>query len=270
MFQIFESKYNVNKLFKCLENLRKKGYSNDVIDQILNTIVPNNKNYPIKLNIENRNDVMPPASFDYTSKTINIFSENLENYILKIINPTLKINSNMKKEDLFNNFVLHTLIHEVEHVYQHLIGNKYIEFPYQIIVEAYKDLTELKISKDTNPIYALMMIKNYFKQINKHGFLLERNANVESYDILYKVAKYENNSELQKFIKMQENTYLKYGYNGFYNGAIEESYKKTWQKSLYNALPKDEDIPIEDRVRYGLSIDKDTKEKVLKNKFNIN
>ena len=63
--------------------------------------------------------------------------------------------------------------------------------------------------------------------------------------------------------------YLQIGYRGIYNGSIEETYHKIWKGSLYNSFSKNEIIPVEDRVRYGLPIDISVRKQVLKKEFEI-
>ena len=84
-----------------------------------------------------------------------------------------------------------------------------------------------------------------------------------------KVAEYENNLKMNEFLEKQKSYCLLYGYKGIFNGAVEETYYKTLLGPLYKKFPKDEYIPLEDRVRYGLSIDSETRKKVLNKVFDI-
>ena len=98
---------------------------------------------------------------------------------------------------------------------------------------------------------------------------MERSANVEAYDLLVKVAQYENNIEMLKILNDLLSYQLSIGYKGFDNGSIEKTYKKKGMIKVYNSFEFDEIIPIEDKVRYGLPINKETKKKVLNKQFKI-
>jgi len=268
MSHIIKSDDDIKKMSEQLEILRRKGYTNDVLGEILTELIPNNENYQVKGIIENTDK---PALFNPYYRKINISPDCLHDYILKLNNSILKMYPNIEKEELFRNFVIFVLVHEVEHVYQHLIGNELIDNPYKLVIDAYKNLSTLKISKKTNPIYTQIMIRHFFSERirNKPTFLLERNANVEAYDLLCKVANYENNLEIKKFFEDQISYQLTLGYNGFSNGSVEETYLELWASSIYDTFSKNENIPIEDRVRYGLPIDKETRKKVLRKEFKI-
>ena len=269
MSQIIESKYDTENILNYLEKLRSNGYTKDILDEILNSIIPKNDMVQIKGIIDKSDNSYHPAFFDPNIKSIKIYPEQLESFILKLIHPTLKVFPHFDKKEIFNYYVIYTLIHEIEHVYQYLISKGYIDFPYKIVIEAYKELGGLKIYKNDNIIYSLLKYYSHFKQTQKPGFLLERNANVEAYILLRKIATFENNIDFQKFIEFQLSFQLMYGYKGLFNGAVEESYKRTMRNSLYKTLPKDEDISQEDRVRYELPIDKETRKKVLRKEFKI-
>lgn len=264
MSNIIKSNEDIIIASSQLENLRIKGYEKKSLEEVLATLIPNNDNFQVKSVIGNFNK---PAYFNQNDKTINISLENLEKYVFELINPILKAFPTLNQEELFYNYVVFVICHEIEHIYQYLIGNGYVNFSYQIISEAYKNLLTLKISKDISPIQAKLKIKKYFEQISKASSLLERNANIEAYDLLIKVADYENNLEIKKFIETQKSFCLTFGYKGFYNGAVEETYNKALLKYIYETFPKNENISLEEKVRYGLPIDRMTRKKVLKKEF---
>ena len=58
----------------------------------------------------------------------------LKNYINNRLNLLFKSYPTLSNE-IFYNHVLLVLTHEVEHYYQILIKNEYVEFPYKIVVD---------------------------------------------------------------------------------------------------------------------------------------
>jgi len=248
-----------------LEKLRSDGYNNYVIEEILNTIIPQNNNLPVDVVIGNS---QMPAFFSEKELKIEISLNSLKNYINKQLDLLIKIHPNLENE-IFYNHILITLIHEVEHYYQYLVWNEYVNFPYKIVVDGYKNIKKLKIPKDLNPILALIKIKRFFRYNDNADSLLERTANIEAYDLMVKVARYENNKEMLKILNYLLSYQLSLGYKGFNNGSMEKTYKKKGQINIYNSFNFDEIIPIEDKVRYGLPIDKETRKKVLTKQFKI-
>lgn len=265
MSHILREEDDVVIISQLLEKFRNDGYKKDIIEETLNTIIPQNKSLPISIVFGNS---QIPAFFKEEEQKIEVSFEILKSYIGKQINFFVKMYPNLEKE-IFYNHILLALVHEVEHYYQCLVANEYIDFPYKIVVDGYKNLKNLKISKDLNQIIALIKINRFFSYSNNADSLLERSANVEAYDLLVKVAQYENNMEMVKVLGDLLSYQLSLGYKGWYNGSFEKTYKKKGLIDIYSSFNFDEIISIEDKVRYGLPIDLETKKKVLSKQFKI-
>lgn len=266
MSHIINSEKDIKILSQQLEKIRSKGYTDDVFEEVINTLIPNNKFFPIDVKPGDR------TAFRTKKRCITFCTEGLKKYLYKQLKVVIEeVPSNLRKE-LYDNCIFMALLHEIEHYYQYLIGQKYIDFPYQIVSDSYKDLfsTDFQI-RDVilNPIYTTIKNAKYLYYSHQGYYLRERNANVEAYDALLKVIDYENNNELLEFFAAQILYQLSLGYDGKYNGSMEKSYMKTWNYSTYKSFDHTEEIPLEDRVRYGLPVDKDTKQKVLSYQFDI-
>jgi len=266
MSHIFENDSGIVKtISEQLEKIKSKGYCSKLLEETLELIVPKNVDYPIDIVIANSKK---PGFFDYDNKKIEISPESLKDSIENTIAPLMKRYPSLERE-IFNNYAIFALIHEVEHYYQYLIGNKYIDFPYQIVIEAYHNLLPLKIKKSENALCTLIKVRRYLRMLEKDDSLYERNANIEAFDLLCKVANYENNKEVYEILLYQMKCYLMTGYGLFHNGIIEKTYKSLLLSDLYESFCQNEDIPVEDRVRYGLPIDFETRKKVLTKSFDI-
>lgn len=265
MSHIIRKEDDILTISQLLEKFRSVGYKKSMIEEILNTIIPQNEDLPISIVFGNSSI---PAFFKEEEQKIEVSLDVLKNYISKQIESYMKVYPNLEKE-IFYNHILLALIHEVEHYYQCLVANEYVDFPYKIVVDGYKNIKDLKISKDLNPIIALIKIKQFFNYSHNADSLLERSANVEAYDLLVKVAKYENNTEMLKILDGLLSYQLSLGYKGFSNGSLEKTYRKKGLIDIYSSFNFDEIIPIEDKVRYGLPIDVETKKKVLSKQFKI-
>lgn len=266
MSHIINSEKDIKILSQQLEKIRSKGYTDDVFEEVINILKPNNKFFPIDVKPGNITAFFPKEG------CITFCVEGLKKYLDKQLEDVVEKFTPKLQKELYDNYIFLSLIHEIEHYYQYLIGEKYIDFPYQIVSDGYKNLwsTELYL-RDTiiNPIYTGIKIIRWVYYSNKEYYLNERNANIEAYDILVKIADYENNKDLLEFLKKQLLYLLSVGYDQKYNGSMEKSYIKTWKHSTYKSFDHTEEIPIQDRVRYGLPIDEDTKQKVLNYQFNI-
>lgn len=262
---MIEKGMDIKNISKQLELLRSKGYTKEVLESILNAIILQNKYFPIDIAI---NDSKIPSFFSVDEKKIEIPFEYTKLYVYKKIRFFLLEHPSLEK-DMFYNMIMAVLLHERAHYHQYLIGEKYTDFPYEIVSEAYKNLFSYELG-NVNVITATIKTNRFDRYYCKTEFLLERNANVETFDLLHQVALYENNKELIEILEHEKNYYLALGYNGLlYNGAMKKTYSKILGKALYNSFNHTEEISLCDRVRYGLPIDNETRKRVLKHKFNI-
>ena len=117
-----------------------------------------------------------------------------------------------------------------------------------------------------NLFFNKILLNRYKSQKNKAHFVLERNANVEAYDLLLKLSRYESNSELEKLMYNQWMGYSACGYASLKNnGPFEESFKSTWRREKFRELDFSEDISVSERIRYGLPIEDSDRIVLLKN-----
>lgn len=255
MSHIITTDEEIKRISDYLEILRIKGYSQNTIYEILNEIIPINNEYQVSPEI---NSTGYTAFFSGYEKKIHINYEGTKQYVKKtidwIIEEYPKLES--QKEELFAYMTLCVLCHEVEHVYQHLISEGYIPHPYNIVKQAYKNLTNYKYKNNMPSIWKSILIERYIKQKDRATFVLERNANVEVYEMLSKTAIYENNPDMHLFVNNQYLWYLACGYIKIKNnGSFEESYRNIWRHGQYKTFDFTEDIPFEDRIRYGLPLE---------------
>ena len=162
-------------------------------------------------------------------------------------------------------FYIFVLNHEMNHAFQHLIGQNIIKTNYPKLKNCYINLYDLSINQ--NMSLDLNNAKNTLQLllfcIHRNN-ILERNANLEAMSLMLQLTKYENDDIMQEVIQDCKQTIQMQGYTGKYNGAIEEAYKKIliFQKDM-----DDENISLEDKVRYGYPLDEYTKKKVLNYEF---
>lgn len=263
MSHIINEEKDIKYISSLVDILRSKGCNKNTIEEILYSLIPSNHNIKVEVG-----DFDKSAYFNITSETVKISYEKLKEFAMDISMLLSSVSSNLNNNEAFYYYyVLEILAHEVEHVYQYLIGNKSIDYKYKTIAELYKNLFTIEV-RDRNPIYFNLKKKRFINEVirKEDNFLLERNANIESNSLLMSLANYENNIELKDHFETQMLHYLNSGYE-IYNGAAKESYKKLWIYSLFKNLPKDEFIPTEDKIRYGLPVDTETRKKILRREY---
>lgn len=259
-----EEKHGIESLSGYLDIIRSYGYSKDTIETILGDLTPYSQEYPITI------EITPdgyPAFFNAYHKKIHISEDPLKKYVNGLVNEIIKLYPNLEKqrEELFIYTTFFTLCHEIEHTYQFIFGERYIEPPYKVVGDAYKKLIEIKEEKMSLLQYRILLSR-YKSQKDKAHFVLERNANVEAYDLLLKLSRYESNSELEKLMYNQWMGYSACGYASLKNnGPFEESFKSTWRREKFRELDFSEDISVSERIRYGLPIEDSDRIVLLKN-----
>lgn len=265
MSHIINTSTDLKNISQHLDLIRTKGYSKDTVMQILFKLIPFSKEYVVTPEVTTDGY---PAFFNAYKRIIHISEEPLKKYIDNLIDAIIELYPNIsnQKEELRAYMTYFVLCHEIEHTYQYMFGERYIEPQYRVVGDAYKKIIEIKEEK-MSLLKFRILLSRYKSQKDKAHFVLERNANVEAYDLLLKLSLYESNIDINKLMYNQWMGYSVCGYASLrYNGSFEEAFKATWRKNKFEELVFDKDIPLEDRIRYGLPID-DSDRIVLLKKF---
>lgn len=246
-----------------LDLIRNNGCTKNVLFEILDGIVPKSDKIDINIDIS---DEFGHAYFDSEQKMIHINEELLDEYVKKYSSDMIKMNSNLCNCscDLYSYNLLYALIHEIEHVYQFMFAFGYLDVPYNVVGELYNKLFEYHLDDDMNGFVKEILLFKRMLYSRRVDFVLERNANIETCELLRRVCEYENNKEVFGSINYEYLLYLKLGYlKKKYNGSFDESFRRLWRKDLFSGEVL-EDISVEDRIRYGLPIDKKSRELLLR------
>lgn len=172
---------------------------------------------------------------------------------------------------------LFVLVHEVEHYNQYLYAEGTLSTGATEVDCAYRGLLQLFLKSEGSSETA-GLIKEAKKTISlmsyktkENDFVLERNANVEAFELLGRIAFYSDDVEMLKIFDHYRRHFIKIGYVNSANGSFYETYKKMYMLQKYNKIFKDSDI-LEimddyDKVRFGLPIESRVREDVLKLRF---
>ena len=264
MSHIVNNDEGIKKISSYLELVRSSGYNKDVLFEILDGVIPINSDFQVNAEIDNSDYV---AYFSWFNKVIHLNENELLKYVNKMTDEVINMYHSLKnyRHELFSYIILFVLCHEVEHVYQFMFGHDYIKHDYKIVADLYKNMTEFSVMKNTPYIIKSILFERYKYVKDRATFVLERNANVEAYDLLYKLSLIEGNDCITRFMN---NQYLWYSACGYLkirnNGSFEESYRDTWRHRMFKSFDFNEEISVEDRIRYGLPIEDDDRLVLLK------
>lgn len=182
---------------------------------------------------------------------------------------------NVKDTELFKLYLkLYAISHEVEHAYQKLCASGIFTSGSEQVNALYRYLFDLYSKQDTilpHPIRDVARIVSLalYKK-NENQFFVERNANVESFDFVSKLALECNDEEIYEAFHEGRKHVLPVGYIGSNMGSVYDTYKNMKRLRAYKFYSNQEaldKLSDEDRVRLGLPISEDVREAVLNLKF---
>ena len=180
----------------------------------------------------------------------------------------------ISNKKLFKSYmIIFMLTHEIEHAYQYLISKDIVDFSNDVLKKAYQGLFDLMAKKHyilPRPItLTRRMISKILYKLKENGYLLERNANILSMELVSKSALFNDDIEIYKIFDDMMRTYLVCGYTDGNIGSIHETYHDILMEDKYRKFYHDTLIDDKDKVRYGFEIDDNTRSKILKLKMDI-
>lgn len=231
------------QIIKCINENK---ITNDLIETLIYLLIPKRNNQPITDLIFVKYKLK--AAYNLSKNHILINKNKLLNY-LDEIGYVLSEEYNIKygiKEKLY--LLLYVLSHEVAHVIQYQTSENQFE-TYENIALLYRiifdnlDRLQDKFGTDDN--------------------ILERNADMEGYEVLKKILLEQQKEEYLEILDdLIYRTYLA-DYSKF-NGPMEEALKALRIYGKNKELLKNSEMPLEDRLLYGLPINKEEKNRILR------
>lgn len=266
MSNIIKTKEQLQTLKDTLSYLKNHEINKDFLEEILTYLGPKN-NGDLLINYNIREKGIITAQFVPSTKSINISINKINSWLENNAQSfELNDNDNILKGYLF----LYVITHEIEHAYQYLIGESIIEAPNNILKEAYKHLMDLL----NPPKYILPhpikqtrgAISTFLYKARQNYYLLERNANIESMDLISNLAKEEGKKEIYElFLKMRD-MFLRCGYIKSNMGSIEETYREILMYDKFKKFTHEIDLSEEDKMRLGLGISEEARIRILSKK----
>ena len=238
----------------------------ELLNDIMKYIIPRDINgrQLIRYNVSNS---MENISFIPEERVIEVPINKLSNWAIE----------NGKINDMYYNcgdrlnsyLLLFSMLHEVEHSYQFLMGEKVIECP-EIVQKVYKEIMGLMIESNYKTIKDKILRNKILKRYDKYhdSFFIERNANVGAGSVIVELALLNNDKTAINIFGYLLSHYMCQGYLKNTKGCIYNTYKYLHLLENYNTYSKD-DICDEDRVRYGLEINEDIRNTLLEKNIKL-
>ena len=172
-------------------------------------------------------------------------------------------------EELAKSYLLVSLLaHEIEHSNQKLIADGIKETNYDFKREVYHDIFEVLRMKKyiiPRPISLTIDIVRFFKyKNNAYNMILERNADLEAYNVASLVASEANDSELLAYLLSLRNINLLQGYYESEEGVLKYSYRRLGMMRKYNRLDIPSDLDLSTKIKEGLELSKDERDVAIK------
>ncbi len=252
---------NLKTLYSHIEYLRNKGIDKTFIANFFDDIIIKDENGKslVSYSLDLTKNFIP--NYDIIDNSINISYDGFIMVMEKCYNQFAEIfNSYSNVTDDFKNYLaIFILSHELEYAYQVGIKNGLIVSPSIMLESCYKMVYNLKIE------FSNYSLKNKLRNIiplikyeKAQGHLaLERNANLESFNLLYKIASLESNEDLLKLIEELRMFQALTGYNSNGPGVLVNTAKTILQLNKLKGFEEVDTLSFEEKVRYGLPISED-------------
>lgn len=270
MSNIIKNNEDYDMLKYYFDDIKNNGLSIKNIVSLIEEIIPrDNGEILINSNISERGNRTPVfiPKHESINISLNKFNEWLD-VNLNDLSKSYKVND---LKSLRTYLTLFTLLHETEHSYQYLLYNNKID-GLEIMKQFYKMIFEVVNGKDyifPRPIKEIRRIVSLiFYKLNQHIYFVERNANIEALDPLVKLSIINKDEECFNILNDLYNGYKLLGYSNEYC-PIKETFSKIYMIDKYNKIMKKnscDNISFEDKVNYGLPINKE-EINVLKKNF---
>lgn len=267
MSNLIKHKTDIDKLTKLVDNIRHYQLNNTFIDYAFEILTPRSEDRVRLTKYVIDEKTMHPAYFNPNYNSILISYNKINNWVEENSLKFKEKNENISVDDFKAYLTIFLISHELEHAYQYL-SSKNLCDNNTIMTEVYKNLYNLFKPED---VFFINPIKRYRRltslvlyKINENKYLLERNANLEAFDLLCTISDLEDNKKIKDCFNKMNLIIKKTGYNDIYNGSIEETYKKILMSDVYKKINISNEFSFEEKVRFGLPINEREKKLILK------
>ena len=262
MSHIIKNNDNIEMFIDDGNWIKKHGISVHIVKEILKQMISVTKmDRFVKYGVYDESYKIYPKSGLYydteTYKMIHVYMNGLNNHLQSSYECLEEDFNTTPSDEIMAYILIDCLAHEVEHAYQDFIGKYKLQSPIPLISSAYKGLFDMIINEKNSS----KLLLKYFKNCN--NLLLEKNAQIESFDLVMQCAKYANQEIIYNAYKEWIKGWILLGYYKNNKGSIYEIYDYLGLKDKYDSFNCEVDISEEERIRYGLPIEDSTRKRLF-------
>lgn len=258
MSNIIKSSDTLFMLINDIKYVEKHDISKSFIEELLSKMIPTINMQPlIRYSVVDSQYGEGSVAFVPSNGIIKIYLGKLDYWLENCVNILINDFGLNGKNALKGYQLIQIIAHEVEHAYQYLMGKSLIKAPNSVIANAYEGIYDLVSSDDNSEAR-----KFYFANFKK--LLLERNAQIESFDLILKCLEYNGRLDIYNAYKSLSDDWTTIGYKNSSNGSICETYQLLGLHDKYLEFNHEVHMSEGARIRYGFPISIDTQQKVLK------
>ena len=266
MSHLIKNNTSLQDLKKVTDKLKCSGNIDyTTIIKTLEILIPRDSNGNCLIDYNRSNDAICGFEFDYGYNTIFISNEKFNENVYEIMS---KIDSKICEYDKLNNIVylyLYLIGYELEIGVQSLIANNKFSVSSPLISQAYHEIYDFLNDNCSNNLFKLIrkivLLNRYWK--NEEYYLLERNAVIESLDLIEKFALFENDQFMYDIFHEVKNNKSIIGYDSRFSCPLEETYNAIGMGSKYKKMNLGNNLSDDDKIRYGLPISSELRKLVL-------
>lgn len=267
MSHIIDRGVELHNLLTIVEKASGKSIDVTMLEEDLSLLIPKDESNKSLVSTNIKQNGIKTAVYVIEGNYIKVSSKRVEKWVQENTN-SLKDSFFIKDTDLFRGYLyLYLLAHEVEHSYQNLISLGYIVLDNPTIQKAYYHILEQFIRQDyiiPRPIKETKKRLAMFRyRLKENSYVLERNASLEGYDLLYRLAKHFQNQEMLAAFSCCRALYCKLGYHDNTEGSFDETYQAMFMKNKYKEIIGENTFDSEEAIRYGLPVSEEVRQKVL-------
>lgn len=273
MSYFIKNKQDLKNVSKLLEEIREDKMTETILKNSMDLFIPKDSNNHPCTKSSIVNFKVGPAVFNPRTNCILLNKKSFNNWLNQNAGAFYEDNKKYKREDLDAYFTLFALAHESAHAIEYLIGQNKIDCNSQVLQKSYKGLYYLFTFKDhfiKTPGDYKKRLSLFLYRIRENYFVLERNANIEAFDLLSKVAEYEQKESIYNLFEELKLLMCTIGYHDNENGSLEETYRKILMHRKYKSFYQKENLDIIDKIRYGLPIPNESKQELFQKVKKLN
>ncbi len=267
MSNIIKTKNDLYELKEKLQLLKEQSLRRETLKETIDLVLPKDENGNDLINSRIKDCGGRTAIFVPRYRTIEFSLEKCQEWVVQNMKDLAEMYGIKDRDELESYLSLFIILHEVEHSYQYLMGQKQIAAPCELMQAAYKRLNDLLtkqeyiIPRPIKEIRRMIAIIQYYKK--QEMYALERNANIEALGNVLALAQCNGNEEIMRMLTDMIRTYMTIGYENDRLGVFYHTFKDIGMFGVYKSINHTSGVDMDKRALYGLEISEEKREEVM-------